>query len=440
MKRKITFVAALICSAAVAAQQPWSLRQCIDYALEHNIQIKQQIITNYKQQLNVSTAKNSRLPDLSASASENISFGRGLTAENTYTNRNTSSTSFSLGTSVPIFTGYRIPRNLELSQLNLQAANEDLEKAKNDIRVRVAEAYVQILYSMELCDVAQRQIDIDSMQVRRLLTMKENGKASGVEVAQQEATLAQSRLTATQAANDLQIAILSLSQLLELPSPDQFTIERLYAERLSDPTFVFPSPDVIYQEAVTTKPEIMAEQIRLEGAEKSIDIAKSASLPSLTFQAGLGSNFYKASGLPADGFFKQMKNNFSQYLGLSLQVPIFNRFETRNNIKSAQLDRENQQLLLDNTKKTLYKEIQQAYYNALTAHAKYVSSQEACRSQEEAFRLITAKYENGKANITEFNETKNNLMKSQSDLARAKFEHIYQNALLNFYRGKEISF
>ena len=126
MKRKITFVAALICSAAVSAQQPWSLRQCIDYALEHNIQIKQQIITNYKQQLNVSTAKNSRLPDLSASASENISFGRGLTAENTYTNRNTSSTSFSLGTSVPIFTGYRIPRTLELSQLNLQAANEDV--------------------------------------------------------------------------------------------------------------------------------------------------------------------------------------------------------------------------------------------------------------------------------------------------------------------------
>jgi len=438
MKRKTMLAAVLIGSVAASAQQPWSLRQCIDYAVEHNIQIKQQVINNYKQQLNVSTAKNSRLPDLNASASENISFGRGLTAENTYTNRNTSSTSFSLGTSVPIFTGFRIPRTLELSRLNLQAANEDLEKAKNDMRV--AEAYVQILYSMELCDVAQRQTGIDSMQVRRLVAMRDNGKASGVEVAQQEATLAQSRLTATQAANDLQLAILTLSQLLELPSPEQFTVERLYAERLSDPSFEFPSPDVIYQEAVATKPEILAEQLRLEGAEKYIDIAKSASLPSLSFQAGLGSNYYKASGMPADGFFKQIKNNFSQYLGLSLQVPIFNRFETRNNIKSAQLDRENQQLVLDNTKKTLYKEIQQAYYNAQTAHAKYVSSKEACRSQEEAFRLITAKYENGKANITEFNETKNNLMKAQSDLARAKFEHLYQNALLNFYRGKEISF
>ena len=144
--------------------------------------------------------------------------------------------------------------------------------------------------------------------------------------------------------------------------------------------------------------------------------------------------------MPADGFFKQLKNNFSQYLGLSLQVPIFNRYETRNNIKTAQLNRESQQLLLDNTKKTLYKEIQQAYYNAITADAKYKSSVEACRSQEEAFRLITAKYENGKANITEFNETKNNLMKAQSDLARAKYEHMYQNALLNFYRGKEITF
>ena len=437
--KKILFVM-LLCSATASAQQKWSLRQCIDYAVEHNLQIRQGVVNSYKQELSVNTAKNSRLPDLSASASENLSFGRGLTAENTYTNRNTSSTSFSLGTSVPLFTGYRIPRTLELEKLNLQAINEDLEKAKNDVRMNVAQAYVQILYNMELLDVALRQVSIDSMQVVRLNTMKNNGKASGVEVAQQEATLSQSRLTVTQAANDMRLSLLSLSQLLEFPSPEGFDIVRIEADKLPTPSTVFPSPDVIFQEAVAVKPEILAEQYRLEGAEKSIDIAKSASLPSLTFQAGLGSNYYKASGMPADGFFKQLKNNFSQYLGLSLQVPIFNRYETRNNIKTAQLNRESQQLLLDNTKKTLYKEIQQAYYNAITADAKYKSSVEACRSQEEAFRLITAKYENGKANITEFNETKNNLMKAQSDLARAKYEHMYQNALLNFYRGKEITF
>ena len=440
VNRSVCSALLLVSTITASAQQPWTLRQCIDYALEHNIQVKQQDVNRLQRELDVSTAKNSRLPDLSASASENFSFGRGLTAQNTYTNTNTSSTSFGLSTSVPLFTGYRIPRNLELQRLNLEAATADLEKAKNDIRMQVAQAYVQILYNMELCDVANRQISIDSMHVHRLTEMMRNGKASGTEVAQQEAALAQSRLTATQADNDYRLSLLTLSQLLELPSPESFTISRDVAVPEILPSMDLISPDAIYQEALMTKPEIQAEQYRLEGTLKSIDIAKSAKLPNLSFQAGLGSNYYKTSGYPSDGFFKQLNNNFSQYIGLSLSVPIFNRFETRNNIKSAQLNRYNQQLQLDNVKKGLYKEIQQAYYNAVAAQAKYESSSEAKRSQEEAFRLMSAKYEYGKANITEFNEAKNNLMKAESDLVRAKYEYLYQRALTDFYRGRELSF
>lgn len=443
----ITIVNRSVCSALLlvftvtaSAQQPWTLRQCIDYALEHNIQVKQQDVSRMQRELDVNTAKNSRLPDLSASASENFSFGRGLTAQNTYTNTNTSSTSFGLNTSVPLFTGYRIPRTLELQKLNLEAATADLEKAKNDISMQVAQAYVQILYNMELCDVAKRQISIDSMHVHRLTEMMRNGKASGTEVAQQEAALAQSRLTATQADNDYRLSLLTLSQLLELPSPESFTISRDVAVPEILPSMDLISPDAIYQEALMIKPEIQAEQYRLEGTLKSIDIAKSAKLPNLSLQAGLGSNYYKTSGYPSDGFFKQLNNNFSQYIGLSLSVPIFNRYETRNNIKSAQLNRYNQQLQLDNVKKGLYKEIQQAYYNAVAAQAKYESSAEAKRSQDEAFRLMSAKYEYGKANITEFNEAKNNLMKAESDLVRAKYEYLYQRALTDFYRGRELSF
>ena len=443
----ITIVNRSVCSALLlvftvtaSAQQPWTLRQCIDYALEHNIQVKQQDVSRMQRELDVNTAKNSRLPDLSASASENFSFGRGLTAQNTYTNTNTSSTSFGLNTSVPLFTGYRIPRTLELQKLNLEAATADLEKAKNDISMQVAQAYVQILYNMELCDVAKRQISIDSMHVHRLTEMMRNGKASGTEVAQQEAALAQSRLTATQADNDYRLSLLTLSQLLELSSPESFMISRDVAVPEILPSMDLISPDAIYQEALMIKPEIQAEQYRLEGTLKSIDIAKSAKLPNVSLQAGLGSNYYKTSGYPSDGFFKQLNNNFSQYIGLSLSVPIFNRYETRNNIKSAQLNRYNQQLQLDNVKKGLYKEIQQAYYNAVAAQAKYESSAEAKRSQDEAFRLMSAKYEYGKANITEFNEAKNNLMKAESDLVRAKYEYLYQRALTDFYRGRELSF
>ena len=201
-----------------------------------------------------------------------------------------------------------------------------------------------------------------------------------------------------------------------------------------------PLPDEIYQEAVTFKPEVKAETYRLKGAETNIRLAKSALWPTLSLTAGLGSNYYKTSGFDSESFGKQLRNNFSQYIGLSLSVPIFNRFATRNSIRTARLNREAQLLQLENVKKTLYKEIQQAYYNAVAAKAQYESSREAVRSNRAAFDLMSAKYEYGKANITEFNESKNNLLKSESDLARAKFEYMYDVSLIDFYRGRRLDF
>lgn len=443
MYRIIFTLSFILASLAASAQQSggWTLRQCIDYALENNITVKQQDVTRRQNEVQLSTAKNSRLPDLNASASQNWSFGRGLTSENTYSNRNTSSTSLSLGTTVPLFTGFRIPRTIELNKLNLEAATADFGKARDDISVQVAQAYVQILYNIELRDVAQRQIDIDSMQVERLREMYRTGKASGVEVAQQEATLAQSRLTLTQADNDYRISLLTLAQLLELPSPEGFTIVRPDIATLTvDEAATLPLPDEIFQEAIAFKPEVKAETLRLKSTEMSIKIAQSALWPTLSLSAGLGSNYYKTNGFDTESFGRQMRNNFSQYIGLSLNIPIFNRFETRNSIRSARLDRESQQLRLDDVKKTLYKEIQQAYYNAVAARAQYASSTEATASNKAAFDLMSAKYEYGKANITEFNESKNNWLKAESDLARAKYEYMYDTSLLDFYRGRPLDF
>ena len=432
--------------AATAAQTPvqaqgrtWTLKQCIDHALEHNIGVKQRDNERRRQELQLSTARNSRLPDLNASVGQNFSFGRGLTAQNTYTNTNTSSTSFSIGTGIPLFTGMSIPNTIRLNRLNLEAATADLEKAKNDIRMQVAQAYVEILYAMEMADVAHRQIAIDSMQAERLKAMVDNGKASEVELSQQQATLAQSRLTATQADNNMKLALLTLSQLLELPTPENFAVSRPGATQPSTDA-TLPSPDAIYAEAAGSRPEIQAEQLRLQGTERNIAIARAALYPQLSLSAGLGTNYYKTSGFRAEPFSDQMKNNFSQYIGLNLSIPIFNRFQTRNNIRSAKISRETQMLQLDNTRKALYKEIQQVYYNATAAAAKYNSSSLAVRSSGNAFMLMTAKYENGKAGITEFNEAKNNYLKAESDLTQARYEYLYQTALLDFYRGHELDF
>ena len=426
---------------AAAQSHQWTLRECCDYAVAHSITIKQQENQCRQQELQLSTSKNSRLPDLSASVGQNFSFGRGLTEANTYSNTNTSSTSFSLGTSVPLFTGFQIPNQIKLNQLNLEAATADLEKAKNDIQTQVAKAYVQILYDMEIADVARRQVAIDSMQVVRLQALVDNGKASGAELSQQQASLASSRLTATQAENTQRLAVLTLTQLLELPTPDGFSVVRpVLNEELKMKNQGCPSPDAIYAEALGVKPEILAQQLRLRATDHSIKIAQAGYMPTLSLSGGLGSNYYTTSGFNADGFGTQLKNNFSQYIGLNLSIPIFNRFQTRNSVRNARIEQQNQQLALDKTKKTLYNEIQQVYYNTLNAQEKEKSSAEAVRSSNDAFQLMQAKYENGKATITEFNEAKNTYLRAESDYVQARYELLYQFALVQFYRGRSLQF
>ena len=440
----------LILTALLAIQSPqiadaqtkqWSLRECEDYAIANNITIKQHEVAREKQVYSLSTARNSRLPNLSATMNQAFSFGRGLTEDNIYDNTNTTNTSLQLQTGVPLFSGFEIPENIKLNRLNLEALTEDLEKAKNDIRMQVAQAYVQILYDQEIAAVARRQIAIDSMQVVRLTAFVDNGKASVSELSQQVATLSSSKFTATQADNKYHMSILALTQLLELPTPEGFSVvtpnlESLGAlENLGNST-----PDDVYAEAVTFKPEIRSEQLRLQGSEHSINIAKAGYYPKLNFSAGIGSNYYTNSTYDSDPFGKQLKNNFSQSIGLNLSIPIFSRFQVRNKVRSARADRLNQELKLESVKKTLYKEIQQVYYNALNARSKELSSQEAVQSSEDAFKLMQAKYENGKATITEFNEAKNKYLKAESDFVQARYERLYQSALLDFYRGRELNF
>ena len=423
------------------AQKQWTLPECINYAIEHNISLKQRENTRRQNEVSLNTAKNSRLPDLNAGVSESLGFGRSLGMDNTYSKNNTSNTSFQISTSVPILTGNRIENTIKLNQLNLEASTADLEKARNDIRTQIAQQYIQIVYDTEILAVAKRQIGIDSLQLYRLQEMERNGKATLTEVLQQQSTMEQSRLTATQAENTYRLDLLALTQLLELPSPEGFSIV-IPTLPSNSASLINVNPEIIYQEAISVKPEVQAEELRLKASDANILIAKSAKYPTLSFNAGLGTNYYKTlnGNYKQDSFSSQLKNNFSQSLGLQLNVPIFNRYATRNSIKSASIDKENQQLALDNVKKSLYKEIQQVYYNTIAAEAKYKSSLQAKVTSDDAFNLTQSKYENGKATITEFNESKNNLMKAESDLVQARYQLIYQKALIDFYRGKELRF
>ena len=225
MKRLIIAFALVLGGIGAYAQQgPWSLKDCIDYALEHNLTVQQSSLTVEQREVDLSTAKNRRLPSLSASAGENFSFGRGLTEDNTYSNSNTTSTSFSLGSDVPIFQGFDINNGIKLGELNLAAATADLEKAKDDIRVAVAQAYVQILYDQELLRVAKEQTEHDSEVLEQIKERYAAGKVSAADVSAQQATVAQSKQSEIQAAGNLDLAVLELTQLLELPSPEGFSV------------------------------------------------------------------------------------------------------------------------------------------------------------------------------------------------------------------------
>ena len=430
----ITAIMAVMCIMPASAQ--WTLKQCVEHAIQHNISLKQQRNVCRQRELDLSTARNARLPDLNANVSENLSFGRGLTSDNTYTNNTTNSTSLALSTSIPILTGMRIPHQTKLAHLNLEAATADLEKASNDISLKVAQYFMQAVYSRELTGVAQRQVETDSVQTERLKRMLEQGKASVANVSQQQAALAQSRLTLTQARNDMRVALLELAQLLELQYTDSFSI--VPDNNTADATDIILSTDDIYRQAVTSRPEIAAGLSRVKGADESVSIAKAALYPQLALTGGLNTNYYKTSGLAADNFGKQMKNNFSPGIALSLSIPIFNRMQTRNSIRSAEYDRQNAELSLENTRKTLYKEIQQVCLNTTSAQEKYRSSTAALTSAHDAFGLMKAKYENGKANITEFNEAKTQLMKAESEQLQARYELQYQMRLVGFYTGKPI--
>lgn len=444
-KRLLIYLAVPGCTllgcTSLQAQQQWSLRQCIDYAIEHNISIRQTANAAEQSAVEVSTAKWARLPNLNASAGQNWNWGRTQTAikdENTgdystvYVNTASNGTNMSVSSSIPLFTGLEIPHQYALAKLNLKAAMADLDKAKEDISINIASAYLQVLFNEELHRIALGQVELSKEQYHRIDKLAEVGKASPAEVAEAKARLAQDEMYAVQTDNDYNLALLDLSQLIELETPEGFALESPEVKLELAP---LTPPDEIFQIALVSKASIQAAQYRLEGSKHNIRIAQSNYYPQLSLSGSLGTNYYSTIDRT---FSQQMKDNFSKYVGFSLSVPIFNRLTTRNRVRTARLQRENYSLQLDNAKKNLYKEIQQAWYNAVASESKYTSSSIASQASEASFRLMSEKYENGKANAVEYNEAKQSLMKAQSDELQAKYEYLFRTKILDFYKGEPI--
>ena len=433
MKRTVISLSLTLLGAfQLQAQETWDLQRCITHTIKHNLSIKQKEAARNQSEVELNTAQWSRMPNLNGNIGQSFNFGRALQADNTYGNRNTRNTNFSLGTNIPLFTGMQIPNSIALSKLNLKAATEDLAKAKEDISIQVASYFLQVLFNEELTKIARNQVALSQEQLDRKIAFFRNGKASEAEVLEAKSRLAQDQLSLVQAENNHQLALLDLSQLLELPSPEGFQINVPDIDNFSAHLTL---PEEVYAQAMMNKPAIKAAQYRLQGAEKSIKIAQSGYYPQLSFGAGIGTNYYHLSGIENAPFSTQWDQNMNKYLQFSLSIPIFNRFQTRNRVKSARIQHTALSWQLEESKKALYKEIQQAYYNALAAESKYKSSQSANESAEASFRLMSEKYANGKASATEYNEMRTAWMKALSDGVQAKYEFVYRSKILDFYKG-----
>lgn len=432
MKQRLSLVLSLMTALPLAAQDAWNLQQCIQHALSHNIRIHKQEAARDQSAVELSTARWSRLPDLNGSVGTSFNFGRALQDDNTYGDRNTMNSSFSVGTGVPLFTGLRIPHQIALQKLNLKAAIADLKQAQEDISIQVTSAYLQILFQEELVKVAQRQVELSRAQLQRTTTLLENGKAAEAEVSEARALVAQDELILVKTDNNYQLALLDLSQLLELPSPEGFRIAPPQDTAVFAP---LSTPETIYATAMQHKPSIQAARYRLEGTKHQLRIAQSGWYPQLHFGAGIGTSYYKLSGIDNPSFSSQWHRNLSKYLQFSLSIPLFNRFETRNRVRSARIQQSLQEWELEERQKALYKEIQQAYYNAVAAESQYRSSRIATEAAEAAFLLMREKYAQGQANATEYNEARTRMLKTVSDGIQAKYDYLFRVKILDFYKG-----
>ena len=421
-------------AALGASSQQYTLQQCVQAAIDGNLQVKQNESRMRIQEIQVNTAKYQRLPNLNGSAGQQVSFGRSLTIDNTYANINTANTNFGLSTNVPLFTGFSIPNQVALAKIELAALTEDLNTIKDNLAIRVAQSYMQVLFNKELLQAAHAQVELAQKQLERKKAYRDVEKATIADVAQATSLVAQYELSEVQAENSYRLSLLELAQLMEIESIDGFSVADISDDEI---VAIIERPEEIYRIALTQKPQIKAAELRIEGADKSIKLAKSEYYPKLNFNAGLGTSYFYSSGGKSNGFGKQMRDNFSQYLGVSLSVPIFNRFASRNSVRRATEEKANYQLSLDETKKNLFKEIQQAYYNAVGSAKKYASSLVALEAANTAFELTKGKYEAGKANATEYAEASTNVLKATSDMLQAKYESIFNHKILSHYKGEQ---
>ena len=416
------------------AQHVWTFDECVQYAIDHNINIQQKDIDIqlHKNQLN--STQNEWMPTIDAVAAQRFSFGNAyastgtmVSSTNTY-NADLSYTDATVSLSMPVFDGFRRKNQARADHWSVQQAIASLDYARKSLVIQVATYYLQVLYEKGMMEVAQAQVETSRQLREKTKTLVDDGRNPMSDLADAEAQLASDEHKLTEANGRYKIALLTLSQQLNLETVEGFQIADINDAVIGNVTL--PALDDIIEHY----PSIMASKALVEKSQYDIATARAAYYPKLDFRASLNTyylNFFHEKH--DDGFFEQWWNHKSEVVGLHLNVPIFNHFTTRNNIRKAKMNLTMNQLALDDSRQQLRKEIDQAYYNAVNAQSKYQSAQKSQHASQISCSYENDKYEAGRSTLYDLTQANQRLRQSCEDVVQAKYEFIIRQKILDVY-------
>lgn len=433
MKYRI-LLASLLSLPMWGQQKLWSLPDCINYAVNNNITVKKTQLGQQTAAINLDQAKSNRLPAVSGNISANANHGSVINQiTNNRVNQTTITNSMGVNASMPLYEGNKLNLQIERATLALEQNDLYVKEAQNNITLSVLEAYLQALYQYENIAVAKNTALSSEEQLAQAQQKYENGAIAKIDLIEIETQHANNQYNVVLAKNQYENQVLTLKQLLELPPGTEFGIEIIQKEDVSAP---IANKEEVYRQALEQLPTTKIYEKQKELAQKDIQIAKSGFLPSLSLSGGINTGY---SDRDTEKYMTQLKNNFGQTIGLSLNIPIFSRYQNKNNVALARLSESQADLDRKQAEKDLYTKIETAWHNATTRQAQEVASKKARDNAKLAYELAEKKHEFGNLTNTELLVSRNTYLNAEQTYLQNKYMVLLYQQLLNFYQGKEIT-
>jgi outer membrane protein len=439
LKTKLILLVAIFTSLATFSQKKWTLRECVNQALDKNITIQQNKLSLELAKKDVEIAKGNFLPNLNANTGGNLNFGTGFDPVS-QDRVNTSFFGGSLGVNsgMNVFNGYRNTNTYKQAQLGVESSLLDLKKIENDISLFVVNGYLNILFAKENLNAARVQYEISKKQIEAAETSYKAGITAKGDLLNTQSTAATNQQTVIAQENALDLALLNLAQLLQVPV-DGFEVATIDVGTPSSNLF-YKNSTSVYNKSLDRMPEIARAKLAIENANLDIEISKSFFLPSVSASVGLSTNYGFNLKLPAGvsntNFFDQLNDNFGYGLGFNVSIPIFNRFQTKNRVSKSLINKDIFEARLESEKLALKQTIEQAFLDVKTALKTYEAAKISLEAQNEAFKNAQERYNYGDMTLFDFEQVRTRLVNAQATMIRSKYDYVFKTKVLQFYSGE----